>query len=72
MERRGIATATIALVRSVAERMRGPRTLAVPFPFGHPLGDAGDAPGQRSVLRALLALLREPGLGPVLRDYHAG
>ena len=71
IERAGIPTACIALVRSVAERLRAPRALAVPFPFGHPLGDAGDADGQRAVLRALLDLLNDPGPAPVLRDFTA-
>lgn len=59
----------IALVRSVAERMGMPRALSVPFRFGHALGEPGDAPGQRGVMRALVALLEAPGQGPVLRDY---
>lgn len=56
-------------MRSVAERLRAPRMLAVPFRFGHALGDADDADGQLRVLRALLAVFAEPGPGPVLRDY---
>ncbi|MBI3790638.1 MAG: hypothetical protein HY275_07145 [Gemmatimonadetes bacterium] len=70
MEEAGIPTAAIALVRSVAERLAAPRMLAVPFRFGQPLGEPGDATGQRAVLRALLALLDDDGPGPVLRDYQ--
>lgn len=70
VERRGIATASIALVRSVAEALRAPRMLAVPFRFGYALGEPHDATGQRDVLRTLLQLLTEPGPGPVLRDYR--
>jgi len=70
VERRGIATAAIALVHSVAERLRAPRLLSVPFPFGRPLGGPHDADGQRRVLRALLQLLDSPGPGPVLRAYR--
>lgn len=70
MERRGIATAAIALVHSVAERLRAPRLLSVPFPFGRPLGEPHDAAGQRRVLRAVLRLLEESGPGPVLRAYR--
>lgn len=69
MEEAGIPTACLALVRSVAERLRAPRMLSVPFRFGHPLGEPNDEAGQLRVLRALLALLSEPGPGPVLRDY---
>ena len=45
--------------------------LAVPFKFGHALGEPGDADGQRDVLRALLTMLETPGPGPVLWDYVA-
>lgn len=69
MERAGIPTACIALVRSVAETLRAPRMLAVPFKFGRALGEPGDVEGQRGVLCALLALLDAPGPGPVLVDY---
>jgi hypothetical protein len=68
-ERVGIATAMIALVRSVAERVRPPRALAVPFDFGAPLGRAGDVDQQLDVLRQLLALFDAPAPPPVLRDY---
>ncbi|MBK6489676.1 MAG: hypothetical protein IPF98_23105 [Gemmatimonadetes bacterium] len=44
--------------------------LSVPFRFGHPLGEAHDAEGQRRVLRALLQLLTAAGPGPVLRVYR--
>ena len=69
VEKAGIPTACIALVRSVAERLRAPRMLSVPFRFGHPLGQPDDPDGQRAVLRALLGLLASPGPGPVLADY---
>ena len=72
MERLGIATVCIALVRPVAEKVRPPRALAVPFRFGAPLGEAGDVTGQLAVMRAALSLLEEPGPPPVLRDYIAG
>ena len=62
-------TACIALVRSVAETLRAPRMLAVPFKFGRALGEPGNAAGQREVLHALLGLLEAPGPGPVLADY---
>ena len=72
LEQQGIATVCIALVRSVAERVRPPRVLAVPFRFGAPLGEAHDEAGQLSVMRAALRLLEEPGPPPLLRDYAGG
>ena len=69
-ERLGMATVCIALVRTVAERVRPPRALAVPFRFGVPLGEAHDEAAQLSVMRAALDLLREKGPPPVLRNYE--
>ena len=48
-----------------AERAGTPRTLAVAYPFGHPLGFPGDAAGQLRVIRQALdglASAREPGV----------
>lgn len=69
LERRGIATVCIALVRETAERVRPPRALAVPFDFGVPLGRDGDAALQTRVMMQALALLPLDGRGPVLADY---
>lgn len=71
LEMQGIATVCIALVRSIAERVRPPRALVVPFAFGYPLDRPNDAKAQRRVLRAALELLAEEGPGPVLRDYES-
>ncbi|GAC1651534.1 MAG: hypothetical protein NVS4B3_12410 [Gemmatimonadaceae bacterium] len=68
VEEAGIATACIALVREIAERVRPPRALAVPFPFGLPVGAANDPLMQRAVIRAALALFASPGPAPLLRD----
>lgn len=69
LERLGIATVCIALVRSVAEFVGPPRALAVPFRFGAPLGEANDESGQLGVIAAALSMLEEPGPPPLLRDY---
>ena len=68
LEREGLATASISLVRLHTEKIRPPRALWVPFELGRPLGVPNDAAFQTRVLRALIALLAEPS-GPVLRDY---
>ncbi len=70
-ERRGISTVALQLLRLVAEAVRPPRALFVPFPFGYPLGAPQDPELQRRVLRQALALLSSPGPPPVLRDYVA-
>jgi hypothetical protein len=69
IERRGIATTSIMLLRDLAEKMRPPRALAVPFPLGFPLGAPDDPEVQRSVMLAALRLLDHHGPGPLLVDY---
>jgi hypothetical protein len=64
LERQGISTVAIQLLREVAEKVRPPRSLLVPFPHGYPLGTPGDAEGQRSVLKAALQMLETPDLQP--------
>jgi len=68
LERQGIATVAIQLLREV----RPPRALFVPFPHGYPLGRPDDAAGQRRVIVSALSLLEDPSLAPpVLRDFDA-
>ena len=70
IERRGIPTVCIALLRSVAEKVRPPRTLAVPFPHGYPLGRPHDARLQREVLRQALGLLETAREAGTIVDYR--
>jgi hypothetical protein len=68
LETEGIATTSISMVREHTAKVKPPRALFVPFPFGHALGRADDPALQHRVLRAALDLLAEPA-GPVLRDF---
>ena len=63
-----MATTAISLVREHTEKIKPPRALFVPFPFGHAFGRPDDADLQRRVLHAALDLLDAPA-GPVLRDF---
>jgi hypothetical protein len=64
LERQGISTVAIQLLRDVAVRVRPPRALFVPFRHGYPLG-APDEPGrQTAVLEAALKMLEDPNLKP--------
>ncbi len=70
LERRGIATVAIVLLREVAEKVRPPRALFVPFRHGFPLDAPGDPERQRAVLEAMLRMLEDPGLtAPALADF---
>lgn len=72
LERQGIATVVIQLLREVAQRVGSPRALFVPFRHGYPLGTPGDAAQQHAVLDAALRLLEDDTLRPpALRDFAA-
>ena len=68
LEAAGVSTTSISLVREHTEKVKPPRALWVPFPFGYALGRPDDPALQHRVLRAALDLLAEPA-GPVLRDF---
>ena len=68
LEHAGVSTTSISLVREHTEKVKPPRALFVPFPFGMAFGRPNDPELQHRVLRAALDLLAEPA-GPVLRDF---
>jgi D-proline reductase (dithiol) PrdB len=64
IEKIGIATVGISIVREYTEKVKPPRTVFLRWPFGHPLGEPGNVPQQRAVvLEALRALYQidQPG-----------
>jgi hypothetical protein len=72
LERNGISTVIINLLRVVAERVRPPRALFVPFSHGYPLDTPGDPERQHAVIEAALRLLEDPSLEPpALVDYQS-
>lgn len=68
LEREGIATTQISLIREHTEIIKPPRALWVPFELGRPLGVPSDKDLQRQVLVAALELLQAPE-GPLLVDF---
>ncbi len=73
LERRGISTVVIQLLRLVAEKVRPPRALYVPFQHGYPLDSPNDPQKQHAVLAAALSLLEDRNLKPpAIVDYEIG
>lgn len=68
LEREGLLTTGISLVRENTASMKPPRALWVSFPLGRPLGVPGDAAFQHRVIDAALALFDREA-GPVLEDF---
>ncbi len=68
LEALGVATTSISLVREHTEKVKPPRALFVPFPYGHALGRPNDPELQHRVLKTALDLLAASS-GPVLSDF---
>ena len=67
-EEAGLPTTAIVLIKEHALRVKPPRALFVPFPFGFALGNPDDPPFQHKVLAAALDLFGAPSV-PVLAEF---
>ncbi len=71
LERQGIPTVAIQLLRVVAERVRPPRALYVPFRHGYPLDAPLERDRQHSVIEAALRMFEDRELKPpVIVDFE--
>ena len=68
LEREGIPTVGISLVREHTEKIRPPRALWVTFELGRPFGIPDDAAFQRRVMQGALGLIERTD-GPLIADY---
>lgn len=68
IEREGIATVSISLLREVTEQLKPPRALFVPFSMGFPLGEPNNADLQHQTIAAALRLLERDDV-PVLESF---
>lgn len=70
LERNGISTVVLQLLRVAAEKVGPPRALLVPFRHGYPLEAPDDPEKQHRVIDAALELLERADLEPpVLEEY---
>ncbi len=70
IEKAGVPTVSLSVVRKVTEKVRPPRSLLAPFPFGYPLGKPHDAQLQHRIIRAALELLESSEPLPILREFE--
>jgi len=68
IERAGVATTSISIIREQSEAVNPPRALWVPFALGRPLGSASDPDFQKDVMRAAFELL-DTATEPTIADY---
>jgi hypothetical protein len=70
IEKQGIPTTSITLLREVTEKVQPPRALFVDLPLGYPLGRPHDPEMQREILLATLRLLESDKTLPILEEYE--
>lgn len=70
IEKSGIPTVSVTLLREVTERVQPPRVLAVDRPLGYPLGAPHDGNLQKRTMMAALELLSRPVPEPLLVDFR--
>jgi hypothetical protein len=68
IEESGLPTSAIVLIKEQTERVKPPRALFVPFPFGFALGKPDDPEFQHKVLGAALDLFKSES-APVLAEF---
>lgn len=69
IERHGIATVSISLLKEVTSIIKPPRSLFVPFKMGYPLGEPNNADLQMKIIESALSLLERTDT-PILSDYE--
>jgi hypothetical protein len=69
LESSGLVTVGITLVREHTEKVKPPRAVWVPYPYGRPLGRPDDAALHHRIISAALDLYRAPA-GPILIDFE--
>lgn len=70
IEKKGIPTVSISIVRKFTEEIKPPRAVFLKWPLGHPLGEPHNIKQQTTVLKKTLEALtdiKEPG---TIRDLN--
>jgi len=59
IEKQGIPTIAISIVRRFTEEVKAPRSVFLRWPLGHPLGEPGRTDQQMTVLKSAFKALEE-------------
>ena len=68
VEAAGVSTVSITLIEDITRKIKPPRALAVPYGFGHPLGEPNNPELQHAIIAEALALLQDETLPPILKN----
>jgi hypothetical protein len=69
IEKAGIPTVALSLLREITQKVNPPRSLIVPYDFGYPLGEPGNVSLQSAIIRSALATLETAELLPILHEF---
>ena len=67
VEAAGISTVSITLLEDITKKVKPPRALAVPYGFGHPLGEPNNPALQHAIIAEALMLLEDTKEPPILK-----
>ena len=67
VEAAGISTVSITLIEDITKKVKPPRVLAVPYGFGHPLGEPNNPELQHAIIAEALTLLEDKTPPPILK-----
>jgi D-proline reductase (dithiol) PrdB len=70
VEKVGIPTVSVSVLREITARLNPPRALFADFPLGYPLGIPNDALQQIRIIRAALSMLQEAVPPAILRTME--
>ncbi len=69
IEKAGIPTVSVSVLREVTQKVKPPRVLFVDYPLGYPLGEPHNPELQKRIIRAALALLNRKVDEPLIVDF---
>ena len=72
IEEVGISTVSITLLEDITKKVKPPRALLVPYPFGHPLGEPNNPELQHAIIAETLALFECEQIPPILIASQQG
>lgn len=71
LEHQGITTVNIVLLRFIAEQVRPPRAIFVPYKHGYPLGEPDNPKLQNEIIETAFQMMENEQLqAPVLVDFQ--
>lgn len=69
IEKSGIPTVSVTMLREVTEKVNPPRAVFIDTPLGYPLGRAHDPDLRKQIIRSALSLLDRRDNLPMIQEF---